>query len=53
MDSRIYKAAPAAPPIVEGGKEGEDATATVVPGTTHPMYTSCGSVMLIPYPKEQ
>ena len=39
-NAKIYKAAPRPP--AEEGKEGEEA-ATVVPGTTYPMYTSRGS----------
>ena len=51
VNTRIYKAAPAALPAVKGGKEGEDAIAMGVPGTTYPMYTSRGSSHTDTFPK--
>mmetsp|Transcript_8130 Transcript_8130/g.13453 ORF Transcript_8130/g.13453 Transcript_8130/m.13453 type:complete len:493 (+) Transcript_8130:58-1536(+) len=40
-NAKIYKAAPYVAP--EEGKDEEDGSPTVVPGTTYPMYTSRGS----------
>merc|ERR1719199_1952370 len=40
-NAKIYKAAPQ--PAVEEGKEEDESSPTVVPGTTYPMYTSRGS----------